>query len=339
MVDVSSLLSNASAASGGGGGVFSVLGRRQGTSAIQSILDSQQVASSRQSFFNNVAMRIEALRIGQIEPTEDWEKVAAYLSSTGKPYVVSVDRQGQVQVDAQAETDLSRYNETEQRKLTAAFDEVAEISRRIQANKQNQNWVDTLESVPATLDAMRQWGETPQPGWQTDAMVLQNAGVPFKVVLDEKGKLSVLDQTKARFYDTPPAQQRVLFDAMNVVRQTLKTGYSDGSPWAALAQVYSEAKQDYFLEVDPVTLGVLVKRNDVDNIVPKFLRTPPFADVGTDQPWKQAAADMIEQGKGFYLDLDTRGEIIVRANDGRGINLLDKPRNATVRNPIVDLFA
>lgn len=333
-IGITSLLSNATS----GGDVFSIIGKRGGTSAIQSIIDSAGVQASRQQFFNNVAMRIEALRTGQIEPSEDWEKVAAYLSTKGQPFVVGVDAKGQVTVDAQADTDLGRFNEAEKTKLTNAFAELDEMARRIDANTKNQAWVDQLENVPAILDSMREWATPPDSGWQTDAMVLQKAGIPFKVVLSEKGELTVVDQTKSRFFDTPPAEQRVMFQAIDVVKNTLKTGFSDGSAWAALAQVYQEDGKDYFLEIDSATMQPLVKRNDADSVVPKFLRTAPYPDIGADTPWKKAAAELIQQGKGFYLDIDTTGEIIVRANDGRGVNLLDKPRNATTRNPIVDLL-
>lgn len=335
----SSLLSGPTR-SQGGGNALSILGQRQNAGqALQSILTSSQVSQSRTNFFNNVALRIEALRLGQIEPQEDWEKVAAFLATKGQPFVVGVDRQGRVQVDRQSDTDLARFNEAEKRKLTDAFAEVDELARRIAANKQNQGWIDQLETVPSTLDGLRRWELPPDQGWQTEAARMQKAGIPFRVALDSKGQLSVIDQTATTFSDAPAAHQRVLLNAIAVVRQTITTGFSDGQYWSAQAQAYGEAGLDYFIDVDPITLAPVVKRNDSETVVPSFLRKAPFPDIGADQPWKQAAADLIEQGKGFYLDLDSRGEIVVRPNDGRNINLLDKPRNATATNPVINLLA
>jgi hypothetical protein len=334
---IASILSGTSSATTD---ALSVLGQRQNAGrAIQAILDDAQVKLSRTQFFNNVALRIEALRTGQIQPQEDWEKVAAYLATTGQPFVVSVDSKGQVQAQRQADTDLSRYNDIEKRKLTAALGEVDQIAQRLQANRKNQDWVDTLSVVPAVLEDIRSWQTPPEAGWQTEASLLAKSGIPFKIALNDKGELTVLDQTKSTFADAPPAHQRVLLDAIAVVRQTLLTGISDGNYWSAQAQAYSEAGMDYFLDVDPVTLGVVVKRNDAATIVPDFLREPPFPDIGADKPWKQIAADYIEQGKGFYLDLDARGEIVVRPNDGRNVNLYDQPRNAAKINPVVNLLA
>jgi hypothetical protein len=72
--------------------------------------------------------------------------------------------------------------------------------------------------------------------------------------------------------------------------------------------------------------------------VPAFLQTTPYPNIGADTPWLQQAATLIQQGTGFYLDIGSNGQVIVRQNNGHGINTFNQPRSQAVQNPIINLL-
>jgi len=324
-------------ATGGSGGVFGAIASSTGGNSIQNILNTEKTQQSRTGFFNNVANYLKALQTGQIQPSGTWQTDAAYLQQTGQPFVVTADSKGQVQVQLESQADLSKYTPAQQRILQTALSAVSDMAQKIQANAQNQSWIDSLNNVEPTLLAIHAGDVPPEQGWQTQAASLAATGVPFKVGLDSHGNLTVENQFEGQFPDVPVSEQSTLAKAIGQLQHAFSTGIA-ANAWEAEAITYAQEGQDYYLDVDQTTGNILVKTNSGGNIVPDFLNTPPYANIGADTPWLQHAASLIQSGTGFYLDIGGNGQIIVRQNDGHGINLFNQPRNTTTQNPIVNLL-
>jgi hypothetical protein len=327
--------------SGAGGSVFDAIATSAaGGNSIQSILNNQQTQQTRTQFFNNVANYLKALQTGQITPganTPTWQTNAAYLQKTGQPFVVTVDNKGQPQVALESDADLSRYTPAEQVILSQAFGTLSTMAQKIQANTTNQNWLDTLNGVEPTLQAIHQGYGVPQPGWEQQATSLAAIGSPFKVVLDGKGNLTIENQFLGQFSDASATAEPILAAAVGQLQTALRSGITT-TAWESQALTYANQGQDYYLDVDPVTNNIVVKTNSGANIVPSFLKTPPYSNIGANTPWLQQAAGFIQQGTGFYLDVGNNGQVVARQNDGHGINTFNQPRYQAIQNPIVNLL-
>jgi hypothetical protein len=325
--------------SAGSGGLFgAIAGAANTASAIHNILTAAQTQQSKTGIYNSLADYLTALQTGQIKPTATWQTNAAYLQQTGQPFVVSLDSTGQPQVTPQAQADLSKYTPPQQKQLAAALAAVATMAQKIQANQQNQSWVDTLASVEPGLQEIRAGQVVPAQGWQTEAADFAATGVPFKVGLDAKGNVIAENQFAGQFPDANQTDLPTLRAAAAQLQSAMQTGITPLA-WEAQAYVYAQQGQDYFLAVDDVTGNIVVKTNSADNITPSFLKTAPYPDIGAGTPWLQHAATLIAAGTGFYLDVGGNGQMIVRQNNGQGINTWNQPRNQAVQNPIVNLLA
>ncbi|MBV8890187.1 MAG: hypothetical protein JO267_01415 [Alphaproteobacteria bacterium] len=319
------------------GGVFGIIASSSATSNIQTILQNEQTQQSKTAFYDNVANYLSALQSGQIQPSTTWQTNAAYLQQTGQPFVVTLDSKGQPQVTLQSQAALSRYSPAQQTILQNALSQLSDMASKIQANTTNQNWLNDLNDVEPSLLAIHAGLITPSSGWQSQAAALAATGLPFKVAIDSQGNLTVENQLQGDVTDVPASEQPILATALGQLQTVLQTGIAPLG-WEAQALTYSQEGQDYYLDVDPVTQNVVVKTNSAENIVPDFMNTPPYADIGANTPWLQQAANFIQSGTGFYLDIGSNGQVIVRQNNGQGINTWNQPIDQAMQNPIINLL-
>jgi hypothetical protein len=329
---------NARAAPGSGGLFGAIAGAADTANAVQNILNAAQTQASRTGIYNSLANYLKALRTGQIQPSETWQTNAAYLQQTGQPFVVSLDGKGQVQITPQSQADLSRYTPPQQLKLARALSALSTMAQKIQANAQNQSWLDTLSNVEPGLLEIRAGQVIPAQGWQSEAAGLAATGVPFKIGLDAKGNVIVENQFQGNFPDANTTDLPKLQAAAAQLQTAMLTGVTP-LDWEAQAYVLAQQGQDYYLDVEPVTGNIVVKTNAADNIIPTFLKAAPYPDIGANTPWLQQAAKLIEAGTGFYLDIGGNSQIVVRENNGQGITTWNQPRNQAVQNAIVNLLA
>lgn len=329
---------NANTAPGSGGVFGAIAGAANTGGTIQAILNASQTAQTKAGIYASIADYLTALQSGQIQPTATWQTDAAYLQQTGQPFVVTIDNHGQPQITPQAQADLSRYTPPQQKILTAALSRLSIMAQKIQANQKNQSWLDILSSVEPGLQAIRAGQVTPAQGWQTEATDLAATGVPFKVVIDAKGNVAVENQFEDDFPDANLVDLPKLQAAVADLKTAMQTGITPLA-WEAQAYTYAQQGQDYFLAVDDVTGNIVVQTNTAANIVPDFMKTPPYPDIGAETPWLRQAASMIKAGTAFYLDIGGNGQIVVRQNTGHNIATWNQPLTKALQNPIVNLLA
>lgn len=321
---IAGLLSSFSSSSGSS--IFGTLANAPSTAQFDSILKNQEVQLTKNRIFNGAAQRLQYIQDGSLSPSADWEQVGGYLAATGEPFVVTLDDKGAVQITRQSESDLSRFNVQQQKRLAEAFGELAELNGKVQANAKNQKLVNSLEGAGVVLEGIREGQLEPQSEWEMAARRLATTGSPFKIVLNSKGELSVLDQTTTALPDVPAYQQPMLRTAVSQLQQAQRQGYGT-TVWQNEALSLSERGIGFFLDIDPTTNEILVKANTASNVVPDFLKQAPYPDLKLDSQWKRDAASLIQEGKGFYLDFDTTGQIVAKENTGPNIIKYNQPKN------------
>ena len=328
-----------------GPNIFDTIAPNSANASVGSILQQQKVTNSKNGIFANVAQRLDYIQQGKYQPKSDWEKVAGYAMQTGQPMVAYIDSKGKVQAQPQSEADLSKYNPQQQTKILNAINDIAVMAGKIQGNKTNQGLIDKLQGAESDLTGVFTGQLPPQTGagteWESQGVQMMTMNKPFRISLDGKGNLQVADQATESRPDLPADQQKVLQAAAASLPTILGGDGIVTAMWQADAQAMAKSGVPFHLEVDPYTLdfspmtdkygfavdasgvrtlgtgnqpahhngtpSIVVKENNGDNIVPTFLKTPPYSDIGDKSPMMKAAADFIQKGKAFFLDFGPTG--------------------------------
>ncbi|WP_112145708.1 hypothetical protein [Paramagnetospirillum kuznetsovii] len=369
---VSSLL----AGSDTSGGLFSALSGQQDTSnqglidalaghggtpqSVASILQQQQIDSTKLGIYANAAQRIDYIQQGQLEPTSDWEKIVGYAMNKGLPSVVFIDTDGSVQAQLQSEADLSKYNLSQQSALLDNMIQIETMAQKIQANATNDSWVKKLagasNDVYMVANLVLQLQDSTPNNWEQTAVLLATNGQPQKISLDTNGDLQAFDQRydpanadlpegyRTKLMDAIALLQSdfALMDAGEVQRSALPLPYGTAfDPFESDAYNMAKSKIPYYLEVDTITGVISAKENSADNITPDFLKTAPYPDVGDDTDTLKQVATFIEANKPYFLDIDTTGKVV--AKDMTTLNLTNynkaKATSTTGTGSILSLFA
>lgn len=327
----------------GGSGMFSAIsgggqGTNRATSALQSlagggtgaskdvdsIVRQQKTEQTRNRIYSDAALRLGYMQEGRYDPKADWEKVAAYAMETGQPVTVSLSSSGRIEAVPQSDSDLSRFGLAQQKQLAQAFGELQEMAGKIKANETNDKWVKTLDGASTVLTGIASGAIAAQSDWERTGSTMTTAGQPFKIALDDKGQITIKDQMLETFGDLPLTAATKLRDAVHGIQDVLRTGMVT-EDWQADAQSYMQAGIPYYLDIDPVTNELSAKQNSGDNIVPKFLRDPPYSDVGANTKWKKQASEFISSGKAFFLDFDKGGNLLAKEASAANIIQYSKP--------------
>lgn len=294
--------------------------------SIDQLLQNQKVDKQRNNIMTEVANRLTYIQEGRLEPTSEWEQVSAYAMETGQPLVVGINDKGKVEAVPQGDADLSRYTPAQQAQLYEAIDQVSEISAKVRGNRENEKLIAKLEGANTVVTGIMTGALVPEAQWEHDAQRLMNTKTPFKIALNNKGELMVQDQTTADMSDLPINQQKLLRSAASGLRTAIQTG-NYTQLWQAEAKSYMDSKVSIHLEIDKATNQIQVKPNEGDNVVPKFLRDVPYPDIGADAPWKETAAQMIQDNKPFFLDFDQGGQLTVKEATAPNLIRYASPRN------------
>lgn len=293
---------------------------------IGSLTRQQKTDQARNRMYSEAALRMSYMQQGRYDPVADWEKVASYAMQTGQPVTVSLNSQGRLEAVTQADSDLSRFSVAQQKQLSQAFSDLQEVAGKIKANKTNDTWVQTLEGANTVLNGIASGALSAQSDWERTGSSLLATGTPFKIALDDKGQITIKEQSLELAPDLPIESQLKLRDAAQGLSQTLSSGLVT-EVWEADAKSMFEAGVGFYLDIDPVTQEISAKENSGTNIVPKFLRDPPYPDIGADTKWKQTAASLIQDGKPFFLDFDQGGHITAKEATAANLIQYNKPVN------------
>lgn len=344
--DLFGALSGTSGATAGDA-LFQALGGKGKQQNVETILHEQKITNAKNGIYVNMAQRIGYIQEDKLTPSSDWEKIAGYAMKTGQPMVGFIDADGLPQVQLQAESDLSKYNPQQLRKLLETMDEVSVMAQKIQANATNDGWVKKLAGAPTDITLVASYvipaqASTPN-NWEQEGVLLLNNKQPFKVVLDAKGDLKVIDQAQdPEINNLPYNQQKLLHAAISSIAETIQDGTALYD-WELQAASFAYNKTPYYLEIDPYTNVISAKEVTADNITPAFLKTPPYKDVGDDSPLLENVAEFIKAGKPYFLDIDTTGAVVAKEATAQNIIKYNTPNSAQASSlnvgAIVSLFA
>jgi len=347
--------------------IFDVLNPGGAGSSIASILQQQKVATQTNKIFTAVAQRLTALQSGQVQPSADWEKIAAYGMQTGQPVAVSLDSKGQVQAAPQAQADLSKFNAAQQRTLTTTMADIATMAAKITANKTNQGLIDKLNGAENDLNgvytgALDAQASTPN-NWEQQGVQMMRLKKPFLISLDAQGNLQVQDQAVTTNTSLSMDQQVVLRTAAQNLPKILGSNGLITQQWQADASSFAANGIPYHLEIDKtvrdyspktdaygwpvdqngqrsVVSGLPSARNNGTplikavensgaNITPAFLNDTPYPDIGANTPALKQAATLIQAGKPFFLDFDKGGHVVVKEATAQNLITYNTPAGST----------
>ncbi|MDO8606240.1 MAG: hypothetical protein Q7R40_06875 [Phaeospirillum sp.] len=326
--DSNELFSSLAGTNGGGAesALFGALAGNGGTTkSVDFILQEQKISNSKNQIYNNAALRLTGIQEGTYTPTEEWEQVAGYAMAKGRPVIVSIDSStGAVQANLQAEDSLSNFNSELQERILQLNDDASLMAQKIQANTTNESWLKKLEGASYDLylvfNNAAPAQTTTSNNWEQQGLLYMQTNRPFKISLDAKGDLQVLDQAAdPELQKLSITQQRVLGAAIQSIPMTISEGTAL-KDWELEANNFAKSGVPYYLEMDPITSIITAKENSPENITPAFLKTPPYPDVGDDTPALQQAAEFIRSGKAYFFDVDISGQI--GAKEATAQNLL-----------------
>ena len=300
-------------------------------SSIQSILNQQKVTAQTNSIYANVAAHVTALQNGQIQPTNDWEKVTDYAAQTGQPVVITLDSKGQVQALPQSQADLSKYNIDQQQQIQQAISDVSTMAQKIQANAKNTTWLNDLAGAANDLSLIHSDALQAQSSWEQQGSLLMTEHQPFKISLDSTGNLQITEQATDPMTDLSPNQQKLLRAAVQTIPKMIRSDTPTTS-WQIDAQSYDKSGTPYYLDIDPVTNQISAKENSAANITPDFMKTPPYPDIGDKTPLLKQAAAFIQKKQAFFLDIDTTGKVVAKALTATNLQKYNTTTDSTSSN-------
>ena len=347
--------------------IFDVLNPGGAGSSISSILQQQKVTTQKNQIYTTVAQRLAALQAGSLQPSANWEKVAAYSMQTGQPMTVALDSKGQVQVTPQAQADLSKFNAGQQKILTDTMKAVATMAGKITANKTNQGMIDKLAGAENDLNGVFVGALSPQAStpnnWEQLGVQLMQLNKPFTISLDSQGNLQVQDQAMTPDPSLPADQQTILQKAAQTLPNVLSPSGLITTQWQSDAAAFAKNGVPFHLEIDTSNLdygpktdaygwpvdaagkrtsvtgqpavhkngvpGVKAVENSADNITPAFLNDTPYPDIGANSPALKQAAALIKAGKPFFLDFDKGGHVTAKEATAQNIIQYNAPAGST----------
>jgi len=310
-------------------GLLNALAGNNGQSTtVASILHKQDVTSSTNGIYVSVGQHIDAIQQGTYTAQTDWEKAVAVAMSKGRPVMASIDKSGQIQADYQENTDLvTKYGAQRAQLITQAISDVQTVAGKIQANKNFDSMVTELNSAETDLTGVYTAAITAQSStandWEQQGVLLMQQNKPMVISLDTKGNLTVTDQSLSDMSDLPEPQQELLQAAVEHIPDVIASGNVDMVPtdrdptvvqpanWQLDAINFASQGIPYYLSIDVGTNQISANEASGANIMPDFLKTKPFPDIGANTPALQQAAQFIQDGKAFFMDFDQTGQTVI----------------------------
>jgi hypothetical protein len=277
--------------------------------SLDNIINQGAIERSKNNVLTIASNRLNAFSTGQLTPKDEWEVSGAYLAKTGQPFFVSIGSKGLPEITRMRDSDLSKYNLTQQNKLTTALDQLDQLVIKQNANQTNQGMRMQLENAAKQLSRQQNGLDQATDDFFIKAKNLTTNLVPFKLGLDSSGKLVLGDQTKATFMDERADRRTVLQQAVSDWNDAV-TSEIYIQPWQNEAKTLADLGKSFYFDVD--NLGaVQVKENTVENVVPQFLKEDPYPNLGASTKWQKDALAFAAAGTPFFLDIDGATQSVV----------------------------
>lgn len=304
-------------------GQTQTIGKQVTKESLDAIINQASIERSRNNFLTIMSNRINAFAKGQIQPKEDWELMASYLSKTGQPMIVSISDDGKPEITRLRDSDLSKFNTVQKDKLTKALDQLDQLIVKQNANMVNQGLRYKLEDAAASLSKITLGKQLATEQWQIQAKSMMANLTPMKLGLTADGEVVASDQTKSALLDTPPEKRERLREVIGQWQAAAESGiYME--MWQVEAKVLNDQGKSFYFELDAGGQPV-VKENTPENIVPSFLKEDPYPNLGANQKWQKDALAFAAQGTPFMLDIDMTGQVVARQINAQNVINFAKP--------------
>lgn len=277
---------------------------------LDAAINKGAIERSRNNFLTIMSNRINAFATGKLQPKEDWELSAAYLTQTSQPMVLSISDQGKPEVIRQRDSDMSKFSGVQQAKLNKAMDQLDQLIVKQNANLTNQGLRTKLEDAAYSLNQITLGKQKATQGWEIQAKVLHASMAPVKLGLTANGEIVAADQTKSALLDVSPEKRGRVKEVIAEWQQAASSGIYL-KMWQADAKALIDLGKSFYLDVDAAGQAKVME-NTAENITPSFLKEDPYPNLGANQKWQKDALAFAAKGTPFFLDIDPAGQVVTR---------------------------
>lgn len=286
---------------------------------IQSTLDNVKADANQRLIYSSALNRLEGIRLGIIEPSQEWETVAGYLMMTGQPFKLTTGEDGGLKALSQNDGELDGYNDAQKKQIQAAIDAFKQYTDGADLVDQKEELRNKLDYASFRIYELRQFAPA-EAQWERDLQLYQGLGQPAKVALNDEGELTVVNQLEHDFSDVENENERLkLVAARNELQNILDGTSSATESWQYTALGAIDEGEDYFLDLDS-SGNVEVKSNAARslssgypsgrNITPDFLQASDDDIPDRTEQWQDEALALYRAQKPFYFDFDASGQNI-----------------------------
>ena len=282
---------------------------------IRATLDQAGAEAGRQVIIRSVVNRLEGIRQGLITPDSEWETTAGYLMLTGSPFKVDVTTSGEITIDAQVESELSEYAQTQQGWIRNAIDQLAPFYEKVDLSAKKTEFRTELSF--ATFQTVQLDSHYPaKEKWEKDYNYYKSVGVPQKLHLDADGQLTMVNQFETDFSDIADPDDRVKLQlAINKLKLINDGEVSATELWEYQALGYKTDHDDYFLYLDDDKEIAVARNKNVDLLIPDFLLASEDDEPNPTTQWQADAIEFYKLQKPFHFDFGYDGQIKVIENN------------------------
>ena len=316
-----------------GGGTLQAIGGMQNASndtASQirlTIAEAEQKARNTQ-IASSMVKRFRGIAEGLIEPDPDrqFEQVGGFLTITGQPFIMSVNAQGQVDVQAQKEIVRSPlYSQAQIVGLQNATARLEELIDQENLNNTKANLAATLALAAEQTEKLINFYPASEV-WEFGFNAQRHMGIPTKLSLDSAGNVITLNQFEHDFAEVENNLDRQkLLQAARDLNNIYSGAKSATETWQYEAIGKKATNEDFFLDLDSqgniITVNNREKSSSLSStlpgyldsiinpisksfdrlaIIPDFLRDRPA--LSFNEKWEEDAIALYKDKKPFYLD-------------------------------------
>lgn len=295
--------------------------------SVRATLDQAGAEAGRQVIIRSVLNRLEGIRQGLIDPSGDWETTAGFLMLTGSPFKIDVSAGGEVMIDAQVESKLAEYPDTQKGWIKNAIDQLAPFYEKVDLSTKKEELRTELRlAVFKTVNLDNYFPAKEQ--WEKDYNLYKQMRVPQKIQLDADGSLVMVNQFETDFADVEDPDDRLKLQTAITKLKNIRDGnVSATEPWEFLALGYQSDHDDYFLYLDDKGEIAVSRNKNSDILIPDFLAA---SDDDTPKPTEQWQVDAIAfytVQKPFHFDFGFDGTIKAVENNFLSVSGILKPSN------------
>jgi len=280
---------------------------------IRATIDQLGAQAARQQIIGSAVNRLNGVAQAIIDPSSDWERVGGFLQITGQPYTLSIDERGDIQVQAQAESDLADFTPRQQSMIRDAVDRLNELVQQVDFEDKKTELRGELAFAMLRVEEMKRFSPA-EAFWEQQFQTLQATGRPVKVTLDADGQVKALDQLAHDFSEVENLDdRRKLLNARNELQDILSGERSATKGWHFTALGNKTGGDDYFLDLDD-NGEITINRNTIGAVIPDFLQPDPEGPE-TEAAWEEEALALYERRRGFQFAFSPDGQrLVVKEN-------------------------